>query len=116
MHKVANKVKSYTTIPLIHIAEVRADELLKNSIKTVGLLGMKYTMKQDFYKGRLIDRCLKVIIPKANDVDLINRVIFDELCKGELRRFSQGNSAESSDNSKAREKRQSSWLIQKSVF
>ena len=54
----------------------------KNNIKKVALLGTKYTMTEDFYKTRLIDRGFEVLIPDEEDIELVNSVIFNELCKG----------------------------------
>lgn len=82
MHKVADKVKEQVQIPLLHIAEVTADELQKNNVKTVALLGTKYTMEQDFYKSKLIERGITVIIPDKADREFINHTIYHELCLG----------------------------------
>lgn len=84
MHKVAPQIQAQVSIPLIHIADATADALLEAGIQTVALLGTKYTMTQDFYKDRLISRGLQVLIPEAEDVELVNRVIYDELCRGIL--------------------------------
>lgn len=84
MHKVAPQIASMINIPIIHIADATADELEKRNIKTVGLLGTKYTMTQDFYKQRLIDRGIKVVIPDEEDIETVNSVIFDELCVGKI--------------------------------
>ena len=51
-------------------------------ITRVGLLGTKYTMTQEFYRDKLTERGIEVLIPEGNDIDLVNRVIFDELCLG----------------------------------
>lgn len=84
MHKVYEQVKSYVNVPVIHIADATADSLDKSGIKSVALLGTKYTMKEEFYKQRLIDRGLNVIIPNDEDVELVNKVIFNELCLGKI--------------------------------
>lgn len=82
MHKIAPQIQSKIDIPILHIAEATAEKLLESKISTVALLGTKYTMKQDFYKEKLIAAGLKVLIPNENDVELVNRVIYDELCLG----------------------------------
>lgn len=82
MHKVAPQVQSRVSIPLIHIAEATADALKAKGITTVGLLGTKYTMTQDFYKQKLIDAGISVVIPDEAGVELVNHVIYDELCLG----------------------------------
>ena len=82
MHKVADEIQNEISIPVLHIADLTADELMKKDIKKVALLGTKYTMEQDFYKSRLIKRGIDVIIPDKNGVDLVNKIIFEELCLG----------------------------------
>lgn len=84
MHKVAPQIASMVNIPIVHIADATADELEKRNIKTVGLLGTKYTMTQDFYKQRLIDRGINVVIPDEEGIDTVNSIIYDELCVGKI--------------------------------
>lgn len=86
MHRMAAEVQAAVNIPLLHIADATAEKIKAQGLTTVGLLGTRYTMEQDFYKGRLIDRFdLKVITPDAADRDIVNRVIYDELCLGDIR-------------------------------
>ena len=85
MHKVAPQVQSRISIPLIHIAEATADALKAKGITKVGLLGTKYTMTQDFYKQKLIDAGIGVVIPDAAGVETVNHVIYNELCLGIIR-------------------------------
>ncbi len=82
LHKVAPQVQSRIHVPLVHIAEAAADELRASGITRVGLLGTKYTMTQEFYRDKLTARGIDVLIPEGEDIDLVNRVIFDELCLG----------------------------------
>ncbi len=82
MHKVAPEIQQQITIPLIHIADTTADELLENNINKVALLGTKYTMTQDFYKSRLIAKGIEVVVPDEQDIEIINGVIYNELCMG----------------------------------
>ena len=82
MHKIAPQIQSCITIPILHIADATADELIKANIKTVALLGTKYTMTQDFYKSRINDKNIKVLIPEEKDIEIVNHVIYDELCRG----------------------------------
>lgn len=84
MHKVASQIARGINIPIIHIAETTAEVLQQSGIQNVGLLGTKYTMQQDFYKAKLIDKGLKVIIPDEQDMEIINRIIFEELCLGKI--------------------------------
>ena len=89
MHKVIPQMEKKISIPIIHIAEATADKLKENGISTVGLLGTKYTMKQDFYKEKLIEAGLKVLIPNDEDVEKVNDVIYNELCLGNIRQESK---------------------------
>ena len=89
MHKVAPQVASMVHIPIVHIAAATADELEKHGIQKVGLLGTKYTMTEDFYKQILIDRGIDVVIPESADIDVVNDVIFHELCVGDVREESR---------------------------
>jgi aspartate racemase len=82
MHKVADEIQETISIPILHIAEVTAQELKKKSIKKVALLGTKYTMEQDFYKSKLIENGIEVLIPDTEDINLVNTIIYDELCLG----------------------------------
>lgn len=84
MHKLAPQIQAAVRIPLLHIAEATADELIRNRIRKVGLLGTQYTMTQDFYKGKLMEKGLEVMIPEPADVGIVNRVIYGELCLGVL--------------------------------
>ena len=82
MHKVAPQIQSKIKIPILHIADLTAEELLKKSIKKVALLGTKYTMEQDFYKNRIIEKGIEVLIPDDADRILVNQTIYEELCLG----------------------------------
>jgi aspartate racemase len=86
MHKVAQEIQNKVNIPLLHIAEVVAAELMQQRIKRVALLGTKYTMEQDFYKDILVKKGIEVLIPNAKDREIINRAIFQELCLGKITR------------------------------
>ena len=82
MHKVVNQIKEKISIPILHIAEMTAEKILEKGLKNIALLGTKYTMEQDFYKSKLIEKGINVIIPDKNDIEIINKVIYDELCLG----------------------------------
>ncbi len=82
MHKVAPQIQQQIHIPIVHIADAAADTLKQKGVKKVALLGTKYTMTQDFYKEKLVSNGIAVIIPDAADVELVNRVIYNELCLG----------------------------------
>lgn len=86
MHKVADAVQKNVTIPLLHIADATAEEIITKQFRRVGLLGTKFTMEQDFYKERLTNKYgLEVIVPADDERDVINRVIYDELCSGQVK-------------------------------
>jgi aspartate racemase len=84
MHKVADKIQARVGIPLLHIADATAEEILIKNIKKIGLLGTRYTMEQDFYKSRLEEKGIRVIIPEEKDRAVIHRVIYEELCLGKI--------------------------------
>ena len=84
MHKVINQIKGKISIPILHIAEMTAEKILEKGLKNIALLGTKYTMEQDFYKSKLIEKEINVIIPDKNDIEIINKVIYDELCLGTI--------------------------------
>lgn len=84
MHKVADIVQAGIGIPLLHIADITGQKVLDGGIKTVGLLGTRYTMEQDFYKARLEARGTKVLIPQEADRMIVNSVIYNELCLGRI--------------------------------
>jgi aspartate racemase len=85
MHKVADEVQKDIRIPLLHIADATAEQIRAAGLKKVGLLGTKFTMEEDFCKGRLAERHgLEVIIPHANEREVVNRIIYNELCIGQV--------------------------------
>jgi aspartate racemase len=90
MHKVAPHIEKTIRIPLLHIADATADEIGKAGLKTLGLLGTRFTMEQDFYRGRLEERHgLTVLIPDQDDREVVHRVIYQELCRGKVREESR---------------------------
>ncbi|MGL6625578.1 aspartate/glutamate racemase family protein [Aeromonas jandaei] len=86
MHKVAPEIEAAIDIPLLHIADATARRLQADGIKRVGLLGTRFTMEQDFYKGRLQTHFgLEVLVPAEAERERVHRIIYDELCLGEIR-------------------------------
>lgn len=86
MHKMAEEVEASISIPLLHIADVTAERIISSGLKKVGLLGTAFTMEQDFYKGRLIDKYgLEVVIPSQIERKVVDNIIFNELCLGEIK-------------------------------
>ncbi|HHX71177.1 MAG: aspartate/glutamate racemase family protein [Miniphocaeibacter sp.] len=84
MHKVADQVQEKINIPILHIAEATAKELKENKIGKVLLLGTKYTMTEDFYKGKLEAEGIDVVVPNEEDIEIVNEIIFSELCLGKI--------------------------------
>ncbi len=85
MHKVAPQVEAAISIPLLHIADETARQLVADGVSRVGLLGTAFTMEQDFYKGRLTEKFgIEVLIPDADQRADIHRIIYDELCQGQI--------------------------------
>lgn len=82
MHKVADEIQAGIQIPLLHIADMTAQQALTNNIRTIGLLGTRYTMEQDFYRSRLEAQGIKVLTPEEGDRVAVNDVIYQELCLG----------------------------------
>ncbi len=86
MHKVAPAIEAAVAIPLLHIADPTAAAVKQAGIDTVGLLGTRFTMEEDFYRGRLeAQHGLTVVIPDGDDRETVHRVIYDELCLGIVR-------------------------------
>lgn len=89
MHKVALQIQKKIAIPILHIAQATAQALVDDGIRKVGLLGTKYTMTQDFYKEKLLESGLEVLIPDQAGIADVNRIIYDELCLGDIRESSK---------------------------
>lgn len=85
MHKMANDVQNAVDIPLIHIADATAEVIQAQGSETIGLLGTRFTMEEDFYKGRIVDKYgLNVLTPDAEERDDVHRIIYDELVVGNI--------------------------------
>jgi aspartate racemase len=90
MHKGAEEVQKQIQIPILHIADATGDRIKAQGLKKIGLLGTKFTMEEDFYGGRLAQKYnLEVMIPTAEERGIIHRVIYDELCMGEIKQSSK---------------------------
>ena len=85
MHLVAPEVEAAISIPLLHIADATAERLVADRVKRVGLLGTRFTMEEEFYKGRLTDKYnIEVVVPESEDMDIVHNVIYSELCLGNV--------------------------------
>lgn len=82
MHKIAPQIEDAITVPFIHIADATAKEIVSQNIGKVALLGTAFTMEQDFYKARLQDYGIDVVIPNEADRKIVHRIIYEELCLG----------------------------------
>ncbi|PFG09387.1 aspartate/glutamate racemase family protein [Marinobacter sp. LV10MA510-1] len=82
MHKIAPQMEQATAMPLLHIADATAKALLNDGITSVGLLGTRFTMEQAFYREKLEQQGITVIIPDDNERSVVHRIIYDELCQG----------------------------------
>ena len=84
MHKVVDDVQAATNLPIIHIADATAKAIQAQGLTKIALLGTQFTMTQDFYKQRLIDASLQVLIPENDARAEVHRIIYDELCQGQF--------------------------------
>lgn len=83
MHRVLAQIEAHIQMPVLHIADATATHIQKNNIGCIGLLGTRFTMEQDFYRGRLEQFGLKVLVPNDNQREQVHRIIYDELCLGQ---------------------------------
>jgi aspartate racemase len=91
MHKLAAQIERSIGIPFLHIADATGDEIRGAGLSIVGLLGTRFTMEQDFYRGHLASRFgLRVLVPGPASREVIHGVIYDELCRGLIREPSRG--------------------------
>ena len=98
MHIVAPAIESRISIPLLHIADATAERIRRDGIQRVGLLGTRFTMEEEFYKGRLQDEhALRVEIPPSRDRELVHRVIYEELVLGKIEASSRDEFARITD-------------------
>ncbi|MBM7603933.1 aspartate racemase [Metabacillus crassostreae] len=89
MHKVIDNIEARINIPVLHIADATANQIQSSNIKTVGLLGTKYTMEQDFYKSRIKSNGINVLVPDKEERNNVNKVIYEELCLGQIKQSSK---------------------------
>jgi len=85
MHKMATDVQNSISLPLLHITDATAQSIKSLNLKKVGLLGTKFTMEQEFYKDRLIEKHnIDVVIPNDKDREIVHKIIYNELCLGNI--------------------------------
>lgn len=85
MHKVADPIIQQSGLPFLHIADITAEAIQQAGMTRVALLGTRYIMEQDFYRGRLSSEYgIETLVPEAAERAEVNRIIFEELCRGEF--------------------------------
>ncbi|OHB73525.1 MAG: aspartate racemase [Planctomycetes bacterium RBG_16_55_9] len=90
MHKVVDQAQKNVTIPFLHIADVTGEEIKSRVFQRVGLLGTKLVMEDNFYKERLTDKYgLEVIVPEVNERNVVDHIIYNELCRGQMKKTSK---------------------------
>jgi aspartate racemase len=89
MHKVADRVAAAVSVPLLHIGDVLATRVRQAGMRRVALLGTRFVMEESFYRERLEAHGLEVSVPDTAGRDALHRIIFDELCRGEVREASR---------------------------
>lgn len=86
MHKVVPEIESHISIPILHIADATAESLIRDGVTKVGLLGTRFTMEQDFYKGRISEKFgIEVVVPTVDEQTVVHDIIYQELCLGEIK-------------------------------
>ena len=89
MHKVAPAIEAASRLPLLHVADATAEAVLRQGSTRVGLLGTRFTMEHDFLRERLRQRGVETLVPAAPEREIVHRVIYDELCRGDVREASR---------------------------
>jgi len=90
MHKMADEVQKNIQIPLLHITDATAEKIKEKGVNKIGLLGTKFTMEEDFYRHRLLDKHeIEVIIPNEEERQIVHEVIYNELCLGKINQSSK---------------------------
>ena len=86
MHRMAEQVEAAVSFPLLHIADATAQAVRQTGSRRPALLATRFTMEQDFYKGRLREHHgVEVLVPNEAGREMVHRVFYDELCRGEVR-------------------------------
>jgi len=89
MHRVAGVIEAAIRVPFLHIADATAALIKARRLNRVGLLGTRFTMEQDFYRGRLQQAGLEVLVPALDERQQLHSIIFDQLCLGEIQEISR---------------------------
>lgn len=97
MHRVAPAIEASISIPFVHIVDVAADAILAEGIETVGVLGTSTTMEDAFYRDRFADHGIDIVVPSPERRRAVDRIIFEELTKGDVRTDSRDTCLEAID-------------------
>lgn len=84
MHKLVDDVQAAVKIPVLHVVDVLVERLKQAGVRQVGLLATRFTMEHEFYRGRIESHGIKVITPVLADRNMVHRVIYEELCMGQV--------------------------------
>jgi aspartate racemase len=84
MHQVADAVAASVSIPLLHIADATAKVLLHDQVRRVGLLGTAFTMELDFFRERIEQKGIEIVVPEMHDRQMVHDIIYQELCQGKV--------------------------------
>ncbi len=115
MHKTADTLASVLRIPILHIVDAAAEAIVQAGLRTVGLLGTRYTMEMDFYRERLEKKHgLTVLIPDQGGRDIVHEVIYRELARGEIREESRARYIRIIEDLRPGAPRASSWAAPRS--
>lgn len=88
-HKFCGAIEQRVSIPILHIVDAVVEAIRARGMRTVGLLGTKYTMQEDFYLPRLEAAGIRVLLPEASEMEEVNRIIYEELCVGTVKESSR---------------------------
>ena len=88
-HKFCPEIEKRVSIPILHIADAVVEAIRARGLRTVGLLGTRYTMQEDFYLPRLEAAGIRVLLPEASEMEEVNRIIYEELCVGTVKESSR---------------------------
>jgi len=88
-HRMFDAIAAEAGVPMIHIGDVTAERLLKDGVKRAGLIGTRFTMEDNFYRERIEAHGIAVATPDQAVMKEIDRIIFDELARGQVSRVSQ---------------------------
>ena len=88
MHRVADVIEGAIDVPFVHLADATAAAVKAQDLDTVGLLGTRFTMEEDFYRSRLESHGLTVLVPSEAEQTIVHDIIYNELVRGELNRSS----------------------------